>query len=174
MWGNCGSGNLNSHWAAKLMPQALCLLLHVVGGGRGAWSIVGGEQRPHVLKANSLMWWGSFLREVPLFTFRELKGCFFFTVTQAKDCLHNSLDLASCFTSGLAAGLTLHVWGWLLVAVVTQLAKDAAVAAGLWGGRGSKPLLLTSCGHSMFHGVDGGTKQALGCVKHCVDTEIMP
>lgn len=26
----------------------------------------------------------------------------------------------------------------------------------------------------LFHGVDGGTKQALGWVKHCVNTELMP
>lgn len=164
MWGNCGSGN--SHWAATLMPQAL-RLLYVVGG-RGAWSIVGGE---HVLKANPPppMWWGSFLCEVPVFPFRGLKG-WFFTVTQAKGCLHNSLDLASRLTSGLASGLTLHVWGWLPVTVETQLAKDAAVA----GKAEVESLSLLPVVTCLFYGVDGETKQNLGRDKHCVDTELMP
>lgn len=77
MWGNCGSGNQNSHWAATLMPQALHLLLHVVGGGRGGLVHCGGRtetscsesKSPHVMMQFPA--WGA------SFSLQRIKGVVF-------------------------------------------------------------------------------------------------
>lgn len=58
------------HWCLKHCTSFSML----VGGG-----LVhrGGEQRPHVLKANSPMWWGSFLCGVPFFSLQRIKRVVF-------------------------------------------------------------------------------------------------